>query len=91
MVALSANGKPQALGTYVHQSHLGETCGKVVAAVAIEGEVATSVANDIAAHVAAMAPEYATVADIPEAVLAKEKAGFIERAQKDGKQGKVSQ
>jgi len=63
---------PTHLGAYVHGTRIG-------ALVALEGGDAT-VAYDIAMHVAASNPQYATVDAVPAEAVAKERALLVEQA-----------
>ena len=72
--ALSATG---VLGAYRHGTRIG-------ALVALEGGDA-ALAHDIAMHVAAVNPEYLSVADVPAEMLAKEREIETEKALAEGK------
>ncbi|MBM3198217.1 MAG: elongation factor Ts [Chlamydiae bacterium] len=67
-------------------SHMG---GKIVAVVALEGAAGQeSLAREVAMHVAAEAPDYLRVQDIPEDVKEREKD--VARAQVQGKPANVA-
>jgi len=72
--SLSATG---VLGAYRHGTRIG-------ALVALEGGDAT-LAHDIAMHVAAVNPEYLSVADVPAEMLAKEREIETEKALAEGR------
>ncbi|MEY3138449.1 MAG: hypothetical protein RL580_2181 [Pseudomonadota bacterium] len=76
--ALSATG---VLGAYRHGTRIG-------ALVALEGGDAT-LAHDIAMHVAAVNPEYLSVADVPAEMLAKEREIETEKALAEGKPAEI--
>ncbi len=65
------------IGAYLHGSRIG-------CLVALEGGD-EALARDIAMHVAATNPEYASPEDVPEDVRQREKAFLIEQAQDSGK------
>jgi len=77
-VSLSATG---VLGAYRHGTRIG-------ALVALEGGDAT-LAHDIAMHVAAVNPEYLSVADVPAEMLAKEREIETEKALAEGKPAEI--
>ena len=66
------------LGAYRHGTRIG-------ALVALEGGDA-ALAHDIAMHVAAVNPEYLSVADVPAEMLAKEREIETEKALAEGKE-----
>jgi elongation factor Ts len=70
-------GSPEHLGAYVHGTRIG-------ALVALKGGQAT-LAYDLAMHVAASNPRYLTHAQVPEDVVAKERAILTELARNEGK------
>jgi len=76
--SLSATG---VLGAYRHGTRIG-------ALVALEGGDAT-LAHDIAMHVAAVNPEYLSVADVPAEMLAKEREIETEKALAEGKPAEI--
>lgn len=69
------------IGAYIHGGHIGVL-------VEIEGGDA-EVAHDIALHVAALAPAYVDVDDVPADVLEKEKSFLISQAQDSGKPAEI--
>ncbi|MFM8516539.1 MAG: translation elongation factor Ts [Nevskiaceae bacterium] len=75
---LSATG---VLGAYRHGTRIG-------ALVSLEGGDAT-LAHDIAMHVAAVNPEYLSVADVPAEMLAKEREIETEKALAEGKPAEI--
>lgn len=83
-------GKTAAEGTIGVYTHPGD---QVVAVVELNcetdfvarGEEFRALARDIAMHVAAMKPQYLTVEDVPEAVLAKEKEILLEQLNEEQK------
>jgi elongation factor Ts len=68
---------PQHLGAYVHGTRIG-------ALVALTGG-SDPLAHDLAMHVAASAPRYLSQAQVPEEVIAKERAILTEQAQGEKK------
>jgi len=70
-------GSSEHLGAYVHGTRIG-------ALVALKGGQAT-LAYDLAMHVAASNPRYLTPAQVPEDVVAKERAILTEQARNEGK------
>jgi elongation factor Ts len=74
------------IGTYNHDGRIG-----VLVEVNCEtdfvarNEIFTNLVKDIAMHVAASAPQYVDVADIPETDREKAKAEFTEKAKADSK------
>jgi elongation factor Ts len=68
---------PGHLGAYVHGTRIG-------ALVALEGGAA-SLAYDLAMHVAASNPKYLSAAEVPGAVVAKERDILTSQAQGEGK------
>ena len=76
--ALSATG---VLGAYRHGTRIG-------ALVALDGGDA-ALAHDIAMHVAAVNPEYLSVADVPAEMLAKEREIETEKALAEGKPAEI--
>jgi len=75
---LSASG---VLGAYRHGTRIG-------ALVALEGGDA-ALAHDIAMHVAAINPEYLSVAEVPAEMLAKEREIETEKALAEGKPAEI--
>lgn len=75
-VLFQANEKEQ-IGSYVHQMRIGVL-------VLLEGGNA-ELGKDLAMHIAAMKPQYIAPSDVPEAVLAREKAIFVDIAKQSGK------
>ncbi|MCP5328837.1 MAG: translation elongation factor Ts [Steroidobacteraceae bacterium] len=73
-VYLESSGQ---LGAYRHGTRIGTL-------VAVEGGD-TSLAHDLAMHVAAANPQYLSVADVPAEVLAKEREIETEKAKAEGK------
>ncbi|MBU3671351.1 MAG: elongation factor Ts [Sinobacteraceae bacterium] len=69
------------LGAYRHGTRIG-------ALVSLEGGDAT-LAHDIAMHVAAVNPEYLSVADVPAEMLAKEREIETEKALAEGKPAEI--
>jgi elongation factor Ts len=69
---------PTALASYIHHD------GKKGALVALEGGDA-ALAREIAVHVAAANPRYATPADVPQDVVAKEREILAAQASGEGK------
>jgi elongation factor Ts len=65
------------LGAYVHGTRIG-------ALVVVKGGDST-LAHDLAMHVAASNPKYRTMADVPADVVAKEREILTEQAQGEGK------
>ena len=65
------------LGAYLHGTRIGVL-------VALEGGSA-ELAHDLAMHIAASNPRYATAAEVPAEVVAKEREILTEQAQKEGK------
>ena len=74
VATLSSNG---VIGTYCHGDRIA-----VMVALDIENE---SLAKDIAMHIAASAPQALTPADVPEALVAKEREIFGAQAKESGK------
>ena len=68
---------PAHLGVYVHGTRIG-------ALVALKGG-AGSLAHDLAMHVAASNPRYLTQAQVPAAVVAKEREILTQQAEREGK------
>ncbi len=68
---------PGSLGAYVHGTRIG-------ALVAVKGGE-PSLAHDVAMHVAASNPKYLSQAQVPAAVVAKEREILTEQAQGEGK------
>ena len=69
------------IGAYIHGGHIGVM-------VEIEGGDA-EVAHDIALHVAALAPAYVDVDDVPADVLEKEKRFLVSQAEDSGKPAEI--
>lgn len=76
IVLLRANEKEQ-IGSYVHQTRIGVL-------VLVEGGDA-ALTKDLAMHIAAMRPQYMMPSEVPEDVIATEKAIFLEIAKQSGK------
>jgi elongation factor Ts len=70
-----------ALGAYLHGTRIGVL-------VALDGGDA-ALARDLAMHIAASAPRYLSSADVPEAVVAKEREILEEMAQREGKSPEI--
>ncbi|HEY1726685.1 MAG TPA: translation elongation factor Ts [Steroidobacteraceae bacterium] len=70
------------LGAYLHGTRIGVL-------VAIEGG-SDSLAHDLAMHIAASNPRYLSLAEVPAAVLEKEREILTEQAQKDGKSPEIT-
>lgn len=70
------------IGSYLHSNK------KIAAAVALSGGTA-ELANDVAMHVAAMAPKYLRQADVPAAEIEKEKEIYREQMAGDSKPAEV--
>jgi elongation factor Ts len=70
-----------ALGAYLHGTRIGVL-------VALDGGDA-ALARDLAMHIAASAPRYLSNADVPEAVVAKEREILEEQAQREGKSPEI--
>lgn len=68
---------PAHVGAYAHGTRIG-------ALVGVEGGDA-ALAHDLAMHVAASSPRYATAADVPGDVVAKEREVLTEQAKGEGK------
>ena len=68
---------PEHLGAYVHGTRIG-------ALVAVKGGQA-GLAHDLAMHVAASNPKYLALAQVPAAVVAKEREILTEQARGEGK------
>jgi len=68
---------PGHLGAYAHGTRIG-------ALVAVRGGDA-ALAHDLAMHVAASAPKYLSAAEVPAAVIAKEREILTEQARTEGK------
>jgi elongation factor Ts len=69
------------IGAYIHGGHIGVL-------VDVEGGDA-EVAHDIALHVAALAPAYVDIDDVPADVLEKEKRFLIAQAEDSGKPAEI--
>jgi elongation factor Ts len=69
------------LGAYLHGTRIG-------ALVALEGGDA-ALARDLAMHIAASNPRYLNSADVPAAVVAKEREILEEQAQREGKSPEI--
>ncbi|HEY3731257.1 MAG TPA: translation elongation factor Ts [Steroidobacteraceae bacterium] len=78
-VVLESTG---ALGAYVHGTRIGVL-------VALEGGSDT-LAHDLAMHIAASNPRYLSLAQVPPAVLDKEREILTEQAQKEGKSPEIA-
>ena len=72
---------PTQLGAYLHGSRIG-------ALVALEGGDAP-LAHDLAMHVAASNPRFVSVADVPAAVVAKEREIFMAQSLGEGKPAEI--
>jgi elongation factor Ts len=72
---------PGPLGAYLHGTRIG-------ALVALEGGDA-ALARDLAMHIAASNPHYLNSADVPAAVVAKEREILEEQAQREGKSPEI--
>lgn len=74
------------IGTYNHDNRIG-----VLVEVNCEtdfvarNEVFTTLVKDLCMHIAASAPQYVNVSDIPEAVQAASKAEFTDKVKAEGK------
>jgi len=68
---------PGPLGAYLHGTRIGVL-------VALEGGDA-ALAHDLAMHIAASSPRYLSSAEVPPAVVAKEREILEEQAQREGK------
>jgi elongation factor Ts len=77
-VVLETNG---VLGAYAHGTRIGSL-------VALEGGTA-ALAHDLAMHVAASNPRYLAIAEVPAAVVAKEREILTEQAGKEGKSPEI--
>lgn len=73
---------PTVVGTYVHGTRIG-------AVVGLRGGD-EALARDIAMHVAAMNPEYVSPADVPAAVVAKEREIYSEQVKAEGKPPEIA-
>jgi elongation factor Ts len=69
------------LGAYLHGTRIGVL-------VALEGGDA-GLARDLAMHIAASSPRFLSSADVPEAVVAKEREILEEQAQREGKSPEI--
>ncbi len=69
------------LGTYLHGTRIGVL-------VALDGGDA-ALARDLAMHIAASNPHYLSTADVPAAVVAKEREILEEQAQREGKSPEI--
>ncbi len=69
------------LGAYLHGTRIGVL-------VALEGGDA-ALARDLAMHIAASSPRYLSSADVPAAVVAKEREILEEQAQREGKSPEI--
>ena len=67
----------QRIGSYIHNSRIGTL-------VLLEGGN-EDLAKDLAMHIAAMKPQYISASEIPQAIVEKEHAIFMERAKESGK------
>ena len=78
------------VSSYVHNAADAAT-GTIGVLVALEGPVAAlaAIGRKVAMHVAASAPRWVTPADIPEAVLAEQRAELQAQAQTSGKPAAV--
>jgi len=70
-------------GSYVHMNKIGVL-------VELEGGD-EELAQDVAMHVAAMNPPYATKDDVPEADLEKERAFLLEQVKDSGKPAEIAE
>jgi len=77
----SVGGTDSVVGSYVHM-------GKIGVMVELEGGT-PELCQDIAMHVAAMNPEYATKEDVPQAALAKEREILTAQAADSGKPANI--
>lgn len=74
------------IGTYNHDGRIG-----VLVEINCEtdfvarNEIFTNLVKDVAMHIAASAPEYVTLEDVPADVQEKMRAEFTEKAQNEGK------
>jgi elongation factor Ts len=75
-ILFHASEKEQ-IGSYVHQTRIGVL-------TLLEGG-SPELAKDLSMHIAAMRPQYMTPSDVPESVIAREKAIFAEVAKQSGK------
>jgi len=73
---------PGFLGAYLHGTRIGVL-------VALEGGTA-ELAHDLALHIAASNPRYRSVAEVPAAVLAKEREILTEQARQEGKSPEIA-
>lgn len=78
-VALLSVDAGQKIGDYIH---LGSKIGVLVA---IKGQADGTILKDVAMHVAAAAPQYLSKQDIPQDVIDKEKAIYLEQLKESGK------
>lgn len=76
-IALVKAQDSEQIGSYVHQFRIGVL-------VLIEGGK-PELAKDLAMHIAAMKPQYVAPENVPEAVMAREKAIFVDIAKQSGK------
>ena len=74
-------------GTVAVYVHGGEKCGRIGALVALKNSQDLSLARNLAMHVAAMAPDYLTIDEIPETRKALE----LERAKTSTADNEVAQ
>jgi len=78
------------VGTYNHDGRIG-----VLVEVNVEtdfvarNKIFTDLVKDLAMHIAASAPEYTTIDDVPSGEMNKKKAEFMEKAKADGKPKKM--
>ena len=73
---------PGFLDAYLHGTRIGVL-------VALDGGTA-ELAHDLALHIAASNPRYRSAADVPAAVLAKEREILTEQAQQEGKSPEIA-
>ena len=74
----------ESFGEYIHMG------GKIAVLIVTEGTDST-VAKDIAMHVAAMRPSYVSESDVPADVLEKEKTVLKEQAMNEGKPAEIAE
>ena len=74
----------QTFGSYSHNG------GKIVALTLLEGGN-EDVARDVSMQAAAMRPQYVTVEDVPEDVIAKEREVFKEQSINEGKSAEIAE
>lgn len=74
----------ESFGEYIHMG------GKIAVLTVLEN-ASEEVAKDVAMHSAAMRPSYVSVSDVPEEVVAKEKAVLTEQAMNEGKPKEIAE